>query len=47
MGRSLPATVLAMAALALPASAAATTPVTEHLTAGEQLVTNVVRHVTR
>ncbi len=41
MRRSLPATVLAMAALALPASAAATTPVTQHLTAGEQLVTNL------
>jgi hypothetical protein len=30
-----------MAALALPASATATTPVTDHLTAGEQLVTNL------
>ena len=37
----LPATVLTMAALALPASAAATTPVTQHLTDGEQLVTNL------
>ena len=37
----LPATVLAIAALALPASAAATTPVTQHLTDGEQLVTNL------
>jgi hypothetical protein len=37
----LSATVLATAALALPASAVATTPVTQHLTDGEQLVTNL------
>jgi hypothetical protein len=37
----LPATVLATAVIALPASAAATTPVTQHLTDGEQLVTNL------
>jgi hypothetical protein len=37
----LSATILTMAVLALPASAAATTPVTQHLTDGEQLVTNL------
>src|SRR5215213_3606414 len=41
MRRSLPATLLTLAVLALPASAAATTPVTQHLTDGEQLVTNL------
>jgi hypothetical protein len=37
----LSATALAVAIFALPASAAATTPVTQHLTAGQQLVTGL------
>jgi hypothetical protein len=41
MKRRLSATVLAVAVLALPASAAATTSVTQHLTDGEQLVSNL------